>query len=75
MERRQGAYPYNSDDSEKGSSPQYPCLSCGKYQGEHEDTNNGIYIVYCDDGIVRWVTDNAPCGLFDNEFEGVNGSN
>jgi hypothetical protein len=71
MERRQGAYPYNSDDSEKGSSPQCPCLNCSKYQGEHEDTGNGLYIVHCDDGRTRCVSHMGGCELYDDEFGDV----
>lgn len=48
-----------------------PCLTCGKYQGEYEDTGNGLYIVYCSDGKTRCVDYISPCVLYDDEFEGV----
>ena len=52
-----------------------PCLTCGMYRGEHEDTGNGLYIVYCNDDKTRCVSYLGGCELFDNEFEDVNNVN
>jgi len=48
-----------------------PCLTCGMFQGDYEDTGNGLYIVHCADNQTRCVTYDAPCPMYDDAFEGV----
>ena len=41
------------------------------FQGEYEDTGNGLYIVYCTDDKTRCVGYNAPCPLYDDLYMDV----
>lgn len=48
-----------------------PCQTCFQYQGEYEDTGNGLYIVHCADGKTRCVLYDAPCVLYDDFYADV----
>lgn len=61
-------YDYSNNGITEVRGMRCPCLTCGMYQGEHEDTGNGLYIVYCSDDKTRCVGYNSPCPLYDDEF-------
>lgn len=48
-----------------------PCKTCFQYQGEYEDTGNGLYIVHCEDGKTRCVAYDAPYPFYDDAFGDV----
>jgi hypothetical protein len=44
-----------------------PCSTCVKFPGDCEDAQNGMRVVYCEDGVIRYVDIKEGCAWWEED--------